>query len=177
MNVGGAPITVLGPALSEKVLKAGAFEYGLLQGAWFLGIAFGAFIIGKWKPNRLWVGLAIGFQGVAQLGIGMSGLFSLTLVLFMLHGIFMSVANIPLFSFVQKFVPTEQLPHIFSILGTVVMAVNPLAFAGSGYLAEIVGIQQTYILGSILPILATLLIVLPSWLKNENSRKSEEVAR
>ena len=178
MNVGGAPITVLGPAFSEKILNAGATGYGMIQASWFCGIAIGAIFIGAYQSRELWVTLAIGFfiQGIAQLAFGLSTSLSLALIFIFIHGAFMSVANIPLFSFVQRYVPTEHLPHVFSILGTLVMAINPLAFGASGFIAEAVGVKETYIIGGLLPIIATILIVLPPWLRKVSINKSHEEA-
>lgn len=177
MNVGGAPITVLGPAYSEKVINAGATGYGIIQAVWFIGIALGALYIGNKKTTQLWITLSIGFgiQGIAQMAFGMSSHISFSVLFILLHGFFMSVANIPLFSFVQRYVPRDKLPHVFSILGTLVMAVNPLAFGASGFLAEYVGIRESYILGSLLPLIATLLIILPPWLRtaDKNNQKGE----
>lgn len=177
MNVGGAPITVLGPAYAEEVVNAGASGYGIIQAIWFVGIALGAFYIGNKKTNKLWITLSLGFgiQGFAQLAFGLSNHIVFSALFILLHGFFMSVANIPLFSFVQRYVPSDKLPHVFSILGTLVMAVNPLAFGASGFLAEYVGIRESYILGSLLPLIATLLIVLPPWLKtaDKNIQKEE----
>lgn len=174
MNVGGAPITVLGPAFSENILHAGATGYGIVQASWFLGIAFGAVIIGTYFSKKLWITLSIGFfvQGIAQIAFGLSSNIALALLFIFIHGIFMSVANIPLFSFVQRYVPSVYLPHVFSILGTLVMAVNPLAYAAAGFLADSIGIKETYIIGGLLPIIATLLIILPPWLRKVNFNKS-----
>ncbi|MFJ3387917.1 MFS transporter [Lysinibacillus sp. NPDC086135] len=170
MNVGGAPITVLGPAYVENILGAGSGGYGLIQGSWFVGIALGALYIGSKKINSLWKILALGFftQGIAQVFFGLSSSIYLSMFFIIIHGVAMSIANIPLFSFVQRTVPSKQLPHVFSILGTLVSMVNPLAFGASGVLAEFIGIRQTYMIGGMLPLIATLLIVLPSWLKNAN---------
>lgn len=176
MNVGGAPITVLGPAYAENILEAGARGYGNIQASWFIGIAVGAFYIGNKKIKSLWKALAVGFllQGIAQIAFGLSFSIYVSMLLIAIHGISMSVANIPLFSFVQRNVPGTHLPHVFSILGTLVSIVNPLAFGVSGLLAENIGIRYTYILGGLLPFLATILIVFPPWLKNPDT--SQKVA-
>lgn len=178
MNVGGSPITILGPAYSEKVLHSGATGYGVIQASWLVGMALGALVIGSRSRGKLWITLSLGFfiQGVAQFLFGLSNSLFFSIICIFIHGAFMSIANIPLFSFVQRHVPEKQLPHVFSILGTVVMAVNPLAFAASGYLANVIGIQQTYLLGSIFPVIATLLIVIPPWLReSEKNISSKEV--
>ncbi|RFA34185.1 hypothetical protein CAI16_12405 [Virgibacillus dokdonensis] len=179
MNVGGAPITVLGPAYAEKIVNAGATGYGVLQATWLVGIALGAFFIGYLNTKKLWVTLGLGFclQGVAQLAFALSNHLYLSMFFILIHGCFMSVANIPLFSFLQRYVPREQLTHVFSILGTLVMVVNPLAFAASGFLAEHIGIRLSYVLGSLLPLVASILIILPPWLrKADKSMTKEEVS-
>lgn len=179
MNVGGAPISVLGPAYSEEVINAGAIGYGLIQAMWLIGISLGAFIIGNIKKvDKLWIPLSVGFgmQGMAQLLFGLSSHVLFSSFFILLHGFFMSVANIPLFSFVQRYVPVDKLPHVFSILGTLVMVANPLAFGATGYLADTIGIRFSYIIGSLLHIIAALLIVIPPWLRNtENTSKKETI--
>lgn len=177
MNVGGSPIGVLGPAFSEKILNDSATGYGMMQGTWVVGIAIGAFMIRKLAGEHLWITLAVGFfvQGIAQFGFSYSTTLWVAAGCLFVHGTFMSVANIPLSTYIQRKVPSHFLAHVFSILGTLVMAVNPLAYAASGFLADWIGLRETYRVGSLFPILAALLVVFTPWLKRMNSNQARGV--
>jgi len=159
MNAGGSPILTLVPALVGKILKSNTVGYGLVFALWFLGMTVGGYIASKWKMGKPKFQSIIGFsmQGIAQLVIGLSHEIYLSLLMFFLHGMFISIANVPFSAFIQRYVRTEHRDNFYSVFSTLTMSITPLSMAGSGILAAYIGISLTFISISMLQISAGLL--------------------
>ncbi len=103
-------------------------------------------------------GLTILFSGLLQ-----SDMFTLFVVLTAASGIVEAFFQGPLLAVVQKRVPPEKLGRVMGLFTTVTALSSPIGLSVAGFCAEFTGVALWYVIaGSIISVLAALLMFLPS---------------
>lgn len=148
VNLMLAPFNLLVPVYSDKILMAGAKGYSLIEMAFTIGVIIGSVLVGqighKFKKSKLII------AGFAALGIGIGSLgfirhlYSAVLVC-VFAGVFLPFISAGSMTIVQETTPRDKMGRISSTLGTLCMLGMPVGYAVSGFIAEGLNIQTTYI--------------------------------
>ena len=139
---------------SREVLRGGDFGFGLLEGTFAIGVAFGAFVLGKIATNvprgRL---LALGVTGMG-LGQLLGVAIPLALLTRVESGVVLMIASLPFFflgaasnaavfigirTIVQEASPREMIGRVFGVI-TVVSSTAIAAGASLAGLADVIGV-------------------------------------
>ena len=139
---------------SREMLKAGDLGFGLLEGMFAIGVAFGAFVLGKTAvdiPRGRLLAFGVIGMGVGQvLGVGMPWLLnghtesSVVLMLTSLPFFFLGAASnaavfIGIRTIVQEASPREMIGRVFGVI-TAVSSIAIAAGAALAGLADAIGV-------------------------------------
>lgn len=172
--VGATQVLLL--LFSHDVLHADASGYGLLEGTFGLGIAFGAFMLGRFA-NHLGRGLLFG-AGVVGMGIGQlvavsapalllgvmpeapsQWLMAACLPFFFLGAACNAAVFVGVRTVVQENVPRQMIGRVFSVI-TVLSSIAMGVGASLAGLADLFGVTATLLMWSVILVLSGVLALM-----------------
>jgi hypothetical protein len=147
LNFVFAPLAILMPILAKEVLGAGAQGYGILSAGFSAGMLVGSLIIGnfrKLKPSTALPSFVV-FQGLLVAGAGFTGRLWGATGCFLAAGLFNAMINVLVNTIFQQLVPNDKLGRVNALVSTASTGSQPLAYALSGWIADLAPIP--YLLG------------------------------
>lgn len=163
-------IQVVLPYVTYQQLHLSAQQLSIIQGAWFIGVIAGAILVSQRKVHRFVISkIFILFQIQAVLFLtwcfpmlfpsSPDSLFQITLIymlILMATGLFNSMGNVPMISFVQLYTPENIRAGVFGVISSITMLATPIGIwlygilldrlywiylpIGSGVVALVIGI-------------------------------------
>jgi len=159
LNFAFAPLAILMPILAKEVFGAGAQGYGIMSAGWSAGMLLGAAVVGYLGTLRPTTAISWFFpiQGIAMGLAGFIGGLWGAAGAFLVAGAFNAMVNVLLFTAVQQLVPDDKLGRVDALLGTAATASQPLAYALSGWIADLApvplllaGIGTTFVFAGVI---------------------------
>jgi DHA3 family macrolide efflux protein-like MFS transporter len=152
------PTGALAPLLITRHFGKGAFEFGLFDSAWGLGMIAGGLLLGIWGGFRKKV--ATSMMGIIGIGVGISmvafapeDMFWLALVGMTVTGITNPLANGPLMALLQSIVRPDMQGRVMSLVSSFAMAMTPLGLIIAGPVTEFIGLRSWYWIAGIVTLL------------------------
>ena len=168
-------------AFSTTVLKAGETWWGLLNAGYFMGAILGSimvtFISGLMTKRS---GIVVGMSGLSM-GV-FTILFSVNTL--PLAAVLLCIAMGPLYqardicqvAILQEAIPAERRANVMAARNTFLTPWNGLTVLFIGYLADVFGIQNTYLLAGVLYLLASIIALQQRTLRHYRINKKEDTA-
>ena len=151
-----SPYSTLMPAMVVKVFGEGSELVGIFLGA----VGLGAVVSAVWLARRpsvrglvRWIPLAAMIAGAGSIGFGLSANAYLSFVLMMMAGFGMFLAGASCNTILQTIVDDEKRSRVLSYYTMFFIGVAPFGHYLSGWLAEHIGVQATFIAGGSLSLL------------------------
>ena len=146
------PAGSLMPLLVTKHFGLGAFEFGLTDSLFGIGMIAGGVLLGVWGGFKKRIvttmvgiiGLGI---GVVTVGLAPANMFWMVLAGMILMGFMNPITNGPLHAVIQATVKPEMQGRVMSLIGSAATAMTPLSLAVAGPVSDLVGIRSWYIFG------------------------------
>lgn len=148
-NFGSGLYGALTPVLVGTVLHGGSEVFGYVEVAMVAGGICGSVLVSVISRLNPMTGVAAGLAGtgLCAIGTGLSPSLWLTLALFFLMGLSLSVTNAPLIGALQTHTPQHMMGRMFSAFGTSMSLVAPAAIAFGGRLSDWMGPGKVFMLG------------------------------
>ncbi|MDG7027513.1 MAG: MFS transporter, partial [Nitrososphaerota archaeon] len=137
-------------------VSGNASTYGFILAAFSLGLFSGAYVVGKLRGVREYVG-RLQFIGVFAMGAivifaGLSTEEFASIALFFSFGFVLSVLNVPLQALYQAKIPQEVFGRVITVIVALLSIAQPLSAAISGYAATALSIGDLFIAFGILAV-------------------------
>jgi len=146
--------------LVRETLDGSAVAYGLVTGAYGVGMIAGSLGL-SWKGTAAAAGTVflLGWVagGIGAVLTGIAPLMALVAVGQAIAGVGNAVEVVAMDTLVQQAVPREMLGRIFGLVGTAAPAGHALAFAGGGFLVELISPRIVFLIAG----LGVLLVLMP----------------
>ncbi|TQR21005.1 MFS transporter [Psychrobacillus vulpis] len=139
----------------EQALHVGEQWWGLINGAFFVGLLVGSLFCVKFPQvveNYMYQFIFLGALLCSLLTI-LFGTTSHPLIALILSagiGIFGQLKNIPQQTVIQRSVPTDKLVTVYTSMGTVTMGVFGVSSLCIGILADLVGVRAVFVISGLL---------------------------
>ncbi len=146
------PAYTLTPLLVTRIFKGGAFELGILDAAWGIGVVVSGAVLGIWGGfrKRIWTALAgvtgLGF-GVLLMGSAPSGWFWVTLLGMGIAGLMNPLVIGSFFAILQARVAPEIQGRIITLSLSFSSAATFLGMVISAPAADLIGIRLWFLAG------------------------------
>jgi DHA3 family macrolide efflux protein-like MFS transporter len=155
INFVTSPSSALMPLLVTRHFGGGALELGWLEAAWGAGMLAGGLLLSVWGGFRRRVYTSLSAMVVGGLAIAIVGLlpstgFPLALGALFLAGAMNPLLNGPLFAILQAMVAPEMQGRVFTLVGSLAMAMMPLSLAVAGPITDVVGVRPWYVVGGVI---------------------------
>lgn len=154
LNMVLAPAFSLLPLLVNKVFLGGAGELALVETAGGIGVIVGGAILAAWGGFRRRIFTAL--MGLAGIGVGglMIGLapasaFWLVVAGMAIVGAMSAMVNGPIMAVLQVVIEHTMQARVFSLLGSISMAMSPIGLLLAGPFADTFGLRTWYFVGAI----------------------------
>jgi MFS transporter, DHA3 family, macrolide efflux protein len=149
-----SPAFSLMPLLVTKHFQGGAYQLGLMNSVFGVGVVAGGLILSAWggfhrRIATTMLGLIGMGSGMALIGFTPSNLFPLAVVGMTLAGLMNPIANGPLFALVQAAVAPEMQGRVITLISSAAALMSPLGLAVAGPLSDAIGIQVWFIAGGL----------------------------
>ncbi len=175
------PAFSLLPLVITEHFKKGAYELGLINSVFGIGVIIGGLVLSAWGgfKNRIYTSLvALCISGLAAftVGIAPSNMYLMALIGMVFFGFLNPIINGPLFAVMQEKVEPELQGRVFSFLHAGASLASPLGLAIAGPVSDATNSQFWFLLGGILTTLGGVIgIFIPSIINlgKENSTSSE----
>jgi len=153
-----APSDTLMPLLVKNHFDGGAWELSFLASAMGVGFVVGGLALGIWggfkkKVHTCLMGICGIGVGVMIMGFTPANMIWLAILGAAIMGIMAPIANGPLHALMQAKVPHEMQGRVFTLIGSLAMAMMPLSMLVAAPLADNFGVQTWYIIGGATTIL------------------------
>jgi MFS family permease len=146
--------------LVRETLDGSALAYGLVTGAYGVGMLLGSLGL-SWKGTAAAAGTVflLGWvaSGIGAVLTGIAPLIALVAVGQAVAGVGNAVEVVAMDTLVQRSVPREMLGRVFGLVGTAAPAGHTLAFAGGGFLVDLLGPRVVFLIAG----LGVLLVLIP----------------
>lgn len=154
------PAFTLLPLVVTEHFQKGAYELGLLDSGFGVGVILGGLVLSAWGgfKNRLLtslLGLIISGFAVLAVGLAAPGMYWMALVCTSLFGFLNPMINGPIFAVMQAKVEPEIQGRVFSLLTAGAGLASPLGMAIAGPVADATSNQFWFVLGGILTIIVS----------------------
>jgi DHA3 family macrolide efflux protein-like MFS transporter len=158
LNFFGGGIQALIAPYAKITVHGNSGTYGAMLAALSLGTVLGSIVVGKIEARK-YVGKLL-FLGVLGTGgsvalIGFTTVALYSVILMLVIGVSLAVANLPLQVLIQAKVPGNLLGRVFTSLGALVTMATPIAAVTTGGVASTLQIGPTLQLYGILMIIVT----------------------
>jgi DHA3 family macrolide efflux protein-like MFS transporter len=146
------PAFSLMPLLVTEHFNGGALQLAWLDSCWGIGMVLGGLLLSVWGGFRRRVytsliGLVVGGMGIMLIGLAPENGFWLALAAIFVAGIMNPLINGPFFATLQAMVAPEMQGRVFTVAGSLSLAMMPLSLAVAGPVADAVGIRTWYVVG------------------------------
>ena len=151
-NLAIAPsVTLLIPYTSE-ILNGDSIHYSVIQIASILGSITMAFILGKFKLNKLVTPFLIAamLQSIVIMLLSLNSNIPVSIILMFLLGSFIALFNVPFVTLLQSYVPEHLLGRVRGGMVALSTGLSSLGYAFSGVITTQLGIQLTILLYGVL---------------------------
>lgn len=153
------PAFSLLPLVITEHFNKGAYELGLINSAFGIGVILGGLVLSAWggfKNSILTSIAALSISGAAVLmvGIAPANLYLLAVAGMSIFGFLNPMINGPIFAVMQAKVEPEIQGRVFSFLHAGAALASPLGLAIAGPLADATNNQLWFIIGGILTVIA-----------------------
>ena len=151
------PAFSLMPLLITKHFQGGAYQLGLMNSVFGMGVVAGGLILSAWGGFRRRIATSmlglIGMgSGIALIGFSPSNLFPLAVVGMTLGGMMNPITNGPLNALVQVAVAPEMQGRVMTLISSAAALMSPLSLAIAGPLSDAIGIQFWFIAAGLMSI-------------------------
>ena len=168
------------PLLVTKYFKLGAFELGLTDSLFGVGMIAGGLFLSVWGGFKRRIATTL--MGIIGLGLGVitvglapSHLFWIALVGMAITGIMSPITNGPLQAIMQATVKPEMQGRVMSLTNSAATAMSPLSLALAGPLSDWIGIRTWYIFAGVTSLLMGLgAFLIPAIMNVENNHTGNE---
>ncbi len=171
-----SPAMSLMPLLVKSHFQGGALQLGLLESVLGAGVIVGGLTLGVWGGfrRRIVTGLfgvmGVGI-GVLILGLAPGSMFALALIGMAVTGVMMPMANGSIGAVFQAVVEPGMQGRVFSLTGSLSMAMTPIGLALAGPLSDAFGIQVWFVIGGVFTILMGVVsFAIPAVMRIEDGR-------
>jgi DHA3 family macrolide efflux protein-like MFS transporter len=149
------PAFSLMPLLVTDHFGGGPLQLGWLESAWGIGMVLGGLLLGVWGGFRRrvytsLVGLVLGGLGIVGLGLAPSNGLWLALAALFVAGFMNPLINGPFFAILQTRVAPEMQGRVFTVVGSLSGAMQPLSLAVAGPVSDAVGVRIWYVVGGVI---------------------------
>jgi DHA3 family macrolide efflux protein-like MFS transporter len=136
-----------------------------------IGLIVGSSILSIWggfkkKVYTSALGLMVGTIGLLMMSFAPHHMYWLLLVGIFIFGSTNAIVNGPLFAIFQESVDPKMQGRVFSLIGTMAMAVSPLGLLIAGPVSEWLGVQAWFLIGTIYIIFMCSVMVLSPTIRN-----------
>jgi DHA3 family macrolide efflux protein-like MFS transporter len=141
------PLGILFPLLVKSYFNGTAWQNGLVQTLFSIGMVVSAAVIGiTGGLKKLFTMISVGIIafGISSLVIGIlpRNMFWLFCIIVFLIGAASMLSNIPFISYIQKTVPQENLGKVISLVTSVMSFAAPFGMLIAGPLSEFIGVDH-----------------------------------
>lgn len=158
-----ASLTVVLPFLIINILGMSSIQYGLIEGAFSVGMLLAALIIGKLpeKDKKLksltlgiiGMGLTMVMMGVPGLGLFRSMniyiIFGIYIIMCLLFAFFLLMVDLPMAVVMQRTIPEHMLGRVMGVLGMISSSLMPLGIILAGVTMDIIPAYILYFIAGI----------------------------
>lgn len=153
-----APAMSLLPLLVKDHFQGDAFRLGWMNSMFGVGVIVGGLALGIWggfkrRINTAMMGLIGIGAGTLLLGLVPGNAFGLALIATAITGIMMPIANGSLGGIMQATVEPGMQGRVFTLAGSLAMAMSPIGLALAGPLSDAYGIQIWFVIGGVITLL------------------------
>lgn len=139
----------------EQALHAGEQWWGLINGAFFMGLLIGSLyclkfpnLVDQYKYRYIFIGALI--SSILTILFGTTSHPVIALILSVGIGIFGQLKNIPQSTVIQRSVPPEKLVTVYTSMGAVATAVFGISSLLIGILADLLGVRVVFVFSGLL---------------------------
>jgi MFS family permease len=151
------------PALASQMLSADASVAGLLMsitGVGAVGAAITLTLLDDLKVMRIWPVWSSVLLGLAQIGMGLSGMLWLTALLALPMGFAILSQNLSSNTLLQHFAPPGFRGRIMAMYSMMMLGTVPLGSLVAGAIGDRFGMPVTFIGGGVICVVVTLLLAI-----------------
>ena len=156
-----SPASALLPLVVTKIFNGGAFELGLTESMFGVGVIVGGVILSIWGGFKRRI--ITSFSGIFGIGLGIvitglvpANMFYILLTVNFITGFSQVFANGPLMAIFQSSVAPDMQGRVFSLLNAGATAMMPLSLMIAGPISDHFGIRFWFIFGGTVCILMTI---------------------
>lgn len=145
------PVAVLFPLLTIEHFKGDKFEMSVIEIIWGVGMLFGGGLLGVWKPNipkiiiinvmHIIIGITFTWSGLLD-----AKQFVFFVVLTALGGMAASLYNASFTTIIQEEIKPNMLGRVFSLYYSFTVIPSVIGLLCTGFIADYIGITQTFII-------------------------------
>lgn len=145
------PVAVLFPLLTINHFHGDKFEMSVIEIIWGVGMLFGGGLLGIWKPNIHKIIIINSMHIIIGVTFAWSGLlgsehFIFFVILTALGGMAASLYNASFTTIIQEEIQPNMLGRVFSLYYSIVVIPSVIGLLCTGFIADYVGITQTFII-------------------------------
>ncbi|MGV3042605.1 MFS transporter [Staphylococcus rostri] len=143
-NLAITPIVTLLIPYTSEVLQGQSFHYSVLEVSSILGGILMAYLIGKFKMQKLfhWFIIAALLQSMCIISLSFNHSIGIAMVILFLLGTFISLFNVPFTTILQKYVPNSYLGRVRGGMIALSTGLSSVGYAFSGVISEKIGIVE-----------------------------------
>lgn len=162
------PAFSLLPILVTKHFGGAALQLAAMNTAEGIGIVIGGLLIGVWGGFKRRIHTTIfGLIGMSfsilAIALAPANGFLIAVAGVAIVGLMSPIVNAPLMAVVQSVVAPDMQGRVFTVLGSISMAMSPLGLLVAGPIADAFGVQVWYLVGGILSfVMAFLAYAIPA---------------
>jgi MFS transporter, DHA3 family, macrolide efflux protein len=167
-----ASFSVVLPYVINNVLGMSSVQYGMIEGAFPIGMLLAAIIIGKLpeqtkKRKSLFIGIM--GMGVASIVMGLPVLgmninfdvqlsFLLYMALLFVMAIFIAMLDMPMMVVMQREIPNDMLGRVMGVLGTISAGLAPLGIILAGVFMDMIPAYIVFFITGIYFLIAAIVL-------------------
>jgi len=158
----GMPYTVLMPVFAKEILHGGPHTFGFLMGASGLGALSGALYLASRRSThnlQKLIPIAAATFGVGLIIFSLSRIYALSLVMMVVIGLGMMLQMATSNTMLQSIVEEDKRGRVMGFFTMAFMGTTPWGSLLAGYLAKIIGVPYTILLGGIVCIIGALVFI------------------
>ena len=168
-----ASMSVVLPYLINKVLGMTSAQYGIIEGAFSVGMLIAALVVGRLPEKEKKRGgfiLGIIGTGITMFIMGLPGtgilrglsiniIFILYIIMGMLFAYFLLSVDLPLNVVLQRSIPNQMMGRFMGVIGTISSSLSPLGIILAGITLDIIPAYIIFFTGGLYLSLAALIML------------------